>query len=53
MVINAMQDVVILGTNDHRQKIEASWIVWVPFGVKEFAHTIEAPRQWILPILQT
>jgi hypothetical protein len=27
MVINAMQDVVILGTNDHRQKIEASWIV--------------------------
>jgi hypothetical protein len=43
MVINAMEDVVILGTNEHQQKIEASWFVWVPFGVKEFARTIEGP----------
>jgi hypothetical protein len=27
MVINAMEDVVILGTNEHQQKIEASWFV--------------------------
>ncbi len=43
MAINAMEVVVILGTNEHRPKIETSWFVWVPFGVKEFAHAIEGP----------
>jgi len=32
-----------ISTNEHRQKIEASWFVLVPFGVKKIARTIEAP----------
>jgi hypothetical protein len=35
-------------------KLESNLFVWVPLVVKKYAHTIEGPCQWILPIkLQT
>jgi hypothetical protein len=46
MVIGAMEVVnvdMILGTSEHWQQLKASWFVWVPFGIKEFACNIEGP----------